>query len=71
MNDNLDFVCDICGKFCGDSDDVPSIVTMEAAYGSKQFDGSKVTLKLCGICIDWLMDGIPEGAGTWERVVPW
>lgn len=71
MNDDLGFVCDLCGRFRGDGDDVPSTVAMTANYGSTEHDGDKVTLRLCGSCIDLWMDSIPEGAGTWERVVPW
>ena len=71
MNDELDFVCDLCGRFRGDGGDVPSVVTAIANYGSTRHDGDKLTLQLCGDCIDWLMDSIPEGAGEWERVVPW
>lgn len=70
MND-YNFTCDICGRYCGAGDDVPSIVTMTANYGSAEHDGDKLTLEVCGACIDWMMDSLPAGAGKWERVVPW
>lgn len=71
MNDDLNFTCDLCGRFRGDGDDTPSTVVMTANYGSKRFDGSRLSLKLCGDCVDWMMGSVPERAGEWERVVPW
>lgn len=67
MNDEIGFTCDLCGA----CDDVPSIVTMTANYGSTEHDGDKVALRLCGHCIDLWMDSLPDGAGQWERVVSW
>ncbi len=65
------FKCDICGKQCDTGDSVPSIVTMTASCDSTEHDGDKLTLEVCGSCIDLLMNSIPAGAGKWERVVPW
>lgn len=70
MDDN-NFVCDLCDKYCGTGDDVPSIVTMTANYGSTEHDGDKLTLRVCGDCIDWLMNSIPADVGEWGRTVPW
>lgn len=68
---DYNFTCDLCGRYCGTGDDVPSIVAMTANYGSAEHDGDKLTLRVCGSCIDQWMDSIPEGSGTWERVVLW
>lgn len=69
--DDSNFVCELCGKYCGTGADVPSIIAMTANYGSTQHDGDKLTLRVCGACIDWFMDSMPAGVGTWERTVPW
>lgn len=50
---NGDFVCEVCGQ----SDLVPSTVTIQANYGS-QHDGETVTVQLCGDCVDKLLDGL-------------
>ena len=72
MNEQeYNFTCDLCGRYCGTGDDVPSIVSMVGNYGSTKHDGDKVTLRLCGNCIDLWMDSIPPETGRWERVVPW
>lgn len=71
MNDDLNFTCDLCGRFRGDGDDTPSTVVMTANYGSAEHDGDRLTLRVCGSCIDLWMSSVPEGAGKWERTVPW
>lgn len=53
MTANDDFICEVCGR----PDLVPSMVTICANYGS-QHDGETVTVKLCGECVDWLLDGL-------------
>lgn len=46
---NTDFICGICGQ----PDIVASKVILEANYGSAN-DGERVTLDVCGNCIDKL-----------------
>lgn len=52
------FRCDICDQ----TDLVPSQIELVAAYGSSH-DGERVKLKICGDCIDWLLNTISERAG--------
>lgn len=52
---NTDFICEICGK----SDMVASKVILDANYGSAN-DGERVTLDVCGNCIDWLFSVIQK-----------
>lgn len=53
---NVDFRCDLCERV----DLVPSKVTLEANYGSVH-DGERVTLHICGDCMDWMLDSLlPE-----------
>ena len=61
------FVCDICDQY-----DVygPSQITLEANYGSKH-DGERVTLNICGDCMDWIYDRIIERAGKPKRITQW
>lgn len=47
------FYCDICGQH----DLVPSTITLAANYGSTR-DGERVTLMVCGDCMDWLFERI-------------
>lgn len=60
------FYCDICDQ----SDLVPSVVTLEANYGSK-YDGERVTLMVCGDCMDWLRDSIAKHGGEPKRITDW
>jgi len=60
------FYCDICDQ----SDLVPSMVTIEANYGSK-YDGERVTLRVCSDCIDWLLDNIAEHGGKPKHITSW
>ena len=60
------FYCDICDQ----SDLVPSAVTLEANYGSK-YDGERVTLWVCGDCIDWLIESIAEYGGKPKHIASW
>ena len=61
------FECDIC-----DQDDIygPSLITLEASRGSKH-DGERVTLNVCGDCMDWIYDRIIERAGKPKRITHW
>ena len=43
---------------CGRHEDVPSLVTLQANYGSQQHDGERYTLHLCGGCIDCWIDAV-------------
>lgn len=60
------FYCDICDQ----SDLVPSAVTLEANYGSK-YDGERVTLLVCGDCIDWFIESIAEHGGKSKHIASW
>lgn len=51
MNFDFGFTCAICGRH----EEIPSVVTLQANYGSRQYDGERYTLNLCGGCIDcWI-----------------
>ena len=52
------FECDICDRYDTYG---PSKITLEANYGSKH-DGERVTLNVCGDCMDWLFDSIVKRA---------
>ena len=60
------FDCDICDQ----PDLVPSTITLEANYGSKH-DGTRVTLNVCGDCMDWIIDNIVEWAGKPKNFMHW
>ena len=45
-----DFQCEVCGQV----DLVPSKIILECNYGS-QYDGDKLTLEVCGRCMDKIM----------------
>ena len=46
---NTDFICEICGR----PDIIASKMILQANYGSAN-DGERVTLDVCGNCIDKL-----------------
>lgn len=51
QNYDSGFTCAICGR----QEDIPSVVTLQANYGSRLYDGECYTLHLCGGCIDsWI-----------------
>lgn len=52
---NTDFICGICGQ----PDIVASKMIVEANYGSAN-DGERVTLDVCGNCIDKLFEAIQK-----------
>lgn len=60
------FYCDICDQ----TDLVPSLVELTANYGSAH-DGERVKLRVCGDCMDWLIDAISERAGKPKNIVNW
>ena len=55
---NIDFIdengfrCPICGGV----DLVPSVITLQANYGSTGHDGEIITLHVCGDCIDRIIN---------------
>ena len=50
MKTNKGFICPLCGK----RNLFPSIVRLEASYGST-YDGERNTVNVCGPCMDRLM----------------
>ena len=60
------FCCDICDQ----TDLVPSWVELVAAYGSAH-DGERVKLKICGDCMDWLLNSISERAQKPKNIINW
>lgn len=52
---NTDFICGICGQ----PDMLASKVILEANYGSAN-DSERVTLDVCGNCIDKLFEAIQK-----------
>ena len=50
---NGDFICEICGK----PDMIASRIRIEANYGSV-YDGMRLTLNVCGDCVDRIIKGI-------------
>lgn len=56
LNYDSGFTCAICGRH----EDVPSLVTLQANYGSQQHDGERYTLHLCGGCIDCWIDAVRQ-----------
>ena len=55
MQTNMDFICPLCGK----RDLFPSIVKLEANYGSV-YDGERVTVNVCGLCIDSMVERMKQ-----------
>lgn len=55
---NTGFICEMCGQ----PDMVASKVILEANYGSVN-DGERVTLAVCGNCIDKLFTTIQKKNG--------
>lgn len=53
---NVGFRCDLCER----KDLVPSKVELEANYGSTH-DGERVTLHVCGDCMDWMFNSLVQG----------
>lgn len=72
MEANTDFICPLCGK----SDLTWSAVTLQANYGSDH-DGERVTVKVCGGCVDLLIGfvrghNIPHTTvDTLENITDW
>ena len=56
MKQNGNFICEICGK----PDMVASRIRLEANYGSVN-DGTRLTLNVCGDCIDKIISKIMNG----------
>lgn len=56
MNYDSGFTCAICGRH----EEVPSIVSLQANYGSRLYDGERYTLYLCGDCIDSWINAIRQ-----------
>ncbi len=63
---NGGFYCDICDQH----DLAPSTITLAANYGSTH-DGERVTLMVCGDCMDWLFDSIAEHGEKPKRITSW
>lgn len=55
MEQNMNFVCEICGQ----PDMIASRLILEANYGSVN-DGERITLDVCGGCIDRLFAVVLE-----------
>ncbi len=47
------FICPVCGE----GNYSPSIITLQANYGSIH-DGERVTIELCGGCFDKLLSAV-------------
>lgn len=63
--------CDICQHYFEPCDNSPSIITIEGNHESRKHEGDRLTLRVCGSCIDWFFDSLSAGGGEWSRVVPW
>lgn len=50
---NSSFICPRCGR----EDDVPSVIVLQANYGSS-YDTERATVKLCGECFDGIFEYI-------------
>lgn len=56
MEQNGDFINDDGFRcpLCGEMDLIASIVRLEANYGSREHDMERLTVHVCGACIDKL-----------------
>lgn len=52
---NSNFICPRCGR----ADDVPSVMVMQANYGSS-YDTERVTVELCGECFDEIYEYVQK-----------
>lgn len=60
---NISFICPCCRE---GSDLLPSVLTLQGNYGSREHDTERATIKLCGGCFDKLyaviQSNLPEDA---------
>ena len=59
LKQDYGFICELCGRL----DLVPSIIKLDANYGS-EFDGERISLCLCGKCMDRIFKMIKHTGGN-------